>query len=113
MLLMRIELDFLLDKRVFIKPQQLYISCRLNKKVRAFLSSEFTILQDTAYIVGTIAASSNNWNSLVRIQPQTSDKHLSYENTTTKTMLKSGPSGIRTLDPRHVKAVSDMLRAIC
>jgi hypothetical protein len=97
MLLMRIEFDFLLDKRVFIKPQQLYIRCRLNKKVRAFLSSEFTILQDTAYIVGTIAASSNNWNSLVRIQPQTCDKHLSYENTTTtKTMLKSGPSGIRT-----------------
>jgi hypothetical protein len=52
--LMRIELDFLLDKRVFSKAQQLYIRCRLNKKVRAFLSSEFTILQDTAYIVGTL-----------------------------------------------------------
>ena len=100
--LMRIKLDFLLDKSVFTKTQQLYIRCRLNKKVRAFLSSEFTILQDTAYIVGTIAASSNNWNSLVRIWQQTSDEHLSYENTTTKTMLKSRLAWLGSVSYTHL-----------
>jgi hypothetical protein len=49
----------LLGKRDFTKAQQRYIRCRLNKKIKEFVSNELTILQDNGYLVGTIAASSN------------------------------------------------------
>lgn len=103
MLLTCTERDFLLGNREFTKAQKRYLRCRLNKKVKEFVSNELTILQDKGYLVGTVAASSNGGFSLVRILPQTWHYH---ENSDYNNKENSGPGAIWTLDPRHVKAVS-------
>jgi hypothetical protein len=90
------------------------IKSRLQKKIEVFVSQELPILVEKGYLdvtefrSGSVAENCNNAkaeSSLVKILPQTGDKQLSYDNTITKTTIKSGgPKGIRTLDPRHVKA---------
>jgi hypothetical protein len=55
MLLTRVELDFLLERREFTKPQKRYIRYKLRKKVNEFLCSELPLLRQKGYIMDTIS----------------------------------------------------------
>jgi hypothetical protein len=95
LLLTSTERDFLLGNREFTKTQQRYLRCRLNKKVKEFVSNELTILKDKGYIVGTIAASSNaaakSCNAALRNGQQRSDVNIMFESDAhTETELDSG-----------------------
>ncbi len=86
LLLTSTERDFLLGNREFTKAQQRYLRCRLNKKIKEFVSNELTILQDKGYIAGTIAASRNGVaaccngrDSIDTISPQTGDKDALFK----------------------------------
>ena len=88
-------MTFYLETGNLLKPQQRYLRCRLNKKVKEFVSNELTILQDKGYIVGTIAASSNaatkNCNTALRNGKQRSDVNIMFESDAhTETELDSG-----------------------
>ena len=88
-------MTFYLETGNLLKPQQRYLRCRLNKKVKEFVSNELTILQDKGYIVGTIAASSNaatkNCNTALRNGQQRSDVNIMFESDAhTETELDSG-----------------------
>ena len=94
------ECDFLLGNREFTKTQQRYLRCRLNKKVKEFVSNELTILKDKGYIVGTIAASSNaaakSCNTALRNGQQRSDVNIMFESDAhTETELNSGSGSER------------------
>jgi hypothetical protein len=91
------------------------IKSRLQKKIEVFVNRELPILVEKGYLDvtefrnGSVTENCNRQegeDSMVTIPTRTSDNQLSYEHVITKTTRKSGPKGIRTLDPRHVKAVS-------
>jgi hypothetical protein len=52
MLLSRTELDFLLERREFTKPQKRCIRSRLNKKVKEFADNELPILVEKRLLDG-------------------------------------------------------------
>ena len=61
-LLTNTELDFLLGKREFTKPQKRYLKCRLSKKVNDFVNNELLLLQKKGYLLlplSSVAASCN------------------------------------------------------
>jgi hypothetical protein len=51
LLLAHTELDFLLGKREFAKPQKGYLRSRLNKKIKEFANTELKLLQDKGYLL--------------------------------------------------------------
>jgi hypothetical protein len=61
-LLTNTELDFLVGKREFTKPQKRYLKCRLSKKVNDFVNNELLLLQKKGYLLlplSSVAASCN------------------------------------------------------
>jgi hypothetical protein len=109
--LTKTERDLLLQSREFSKTQQRYIRYKLNRKIKQFYGIELPLLIDKGYIVaanscGVAAgshASDNSGSRLVKIPPQTWGTSEDIE---IEKERFGGPKGIRTLDPRHVKAVS-------
>jgi hypothetical protein len=108
-----VELDYLTAKRRFSTEYAYTIKSRLQKKLQLFASQELPLLVEQGYLTEFCKLTENNKvqqgieHSLVKIRPHTGG--LSLENSnhyTTKDKKKYGPKGIRTLDPRHVKAVS-------
>jgi hypothetical protein len=110
--LSKAERDSLTSSRQFDDDYSYTIKSRLIKKIIQFTNQELPLLIEKGYLTEVCKLTDNckvqqgEGASLVKIPPQTGDKQLSYECIITKTARKSGPKGIRTLDPRHVKAVS-------
>jgi hypothetical protein len=113
--LSKAERDYLMANSDVSGGYSRVIKSRLQKKIEVFVNRELPILVEKGYLDvtefrnGSVTENCNRQegeDSMVTIPTRTSDNQLSYEHVITKTTRKSGPKGIRTLDPRHVKAVS-------
>jgi hypothetical protein len=107
------ELDFLLDKREFTKPQKWHIRCRLMKKVKPSLTVSFISWLKVDIILlrwstRTMAALLHHIAAVLQPAAICGISWLGYRYRhrimMREEVKRSGPKGIRTLDPRHVKA---------
>jgi hypothetical protein len=107
------ERDYLTSNRKFDNDYSYTIKSRLVKKLHQFINQELPLLIEKGYLTEFCKLTDNCkvqqeiGSSLVKIPPQTGVKQLFCQDVIAKIITKSGgPKGIRTLDPRHVKAVS-------
>ena len=114
-LLSRVERDYLTAGREFNDDYAYTIKSRLAKKLDLFVKEELPIFIEKGYLTEFRKVHGQNltefckvpmgrWSSLVRIQ-----EYMAADNNSERELEKennSGPKGIRTPDPRHVKAVS-------
>jgi hypothetical protein len=68
LLLTYTELDFLLGKKEFTKPQKRYLRSRLNKRIKEFASTELKLLQDNGYLLAVAANSSGRLQQAAVVQ---------------------------------------------
>jgi hypothetical protein len=104
MFLSKGERDYLLSvDRQNSNHDYVCVKSRLNKKLKVFVDQELPLLLSKGYLTDiadfrNIAENcKTQWDSLVN------DIDLTLHEIENK---RYGPKGIRTLDPRHVKAVS-------